>query len=121
METQAAKPEEAMRQYEVWWANLPRPVGRRPVMLLSRDAAYGFLNSVLAVEITTTLRGIPQELSLGAREGLPRRCVANFDSLHAVQRTALLSRIGSLGGSRVREAKRALGYALGWPELVLPE
>lgn len=109
-----------MKQYEIRWASLPQPVGRRPVMLLSRDAAYEFLNNVLAVEVTTTVRGIPQELTLGAPEGLPRRCVANFDSLHAVHRAALKKRIGSLRGSRVAEAKRALGYALGWPELVLP-
>jgi mRNA interferase MazF len=29
-----------MRRGEVWWANLPKPVGRRPVVLLSRNAAY---------------------------------------------------------------------------------
>jgi hypothetical protein len=33
-----------MRQYEIRWANLPAPVGRRPVLLLSRTEAYGYLN-----------------------------------------------------------------------------
>jgi hypothetical protein len=33
-----------MRQYEVWWASLPQPAGRRPVLLLSRNGAYGYLN-----------------------------------------------------------------------------
>ena len=27
-----------MKQYEIWWAELPEPVGRRPVLLLTRDA-----------------------------------------------------------------------------------
>lgn len=110
-----------MKQYEVWWAALPAPSGRRPVMLLTRDLACEFLNNVLAVEITTTVRGIPQEVQLGRREGLPRRCVANFDNLHSVHRTSLQRRIGSLARGRVGEVKRALGYALGWPELTLPE
>lgn len=29
-----------MRQFEVWWTNLPQPAGRRPVLLLSRNDAY---------------------------------------------------------------------------------
>lgn len=108
-----------MKQYELWWATLPAPVGRRPLMLLSRDSAYEFLNNVLVVEITTTVRGIPQEVSLGPRDKLPRPCVANFDNIHSVHRSSLRSRIGSLPKSRVREVKRALGYALGWPELTI--
>jgi len=121
MEAQEIGAEEEMKQYEVWWATLPTPIGRRPVMLLSRDAAYEFLNNVLVVEITTTVRGIAQEVSLGYRERLPRRCAANFDNLHSVRRTALQSRIGSLAKSRVGEVKKALGYALGWPELTISE
>jgi mRNA interferase MazF len=110
-----------VKQYEVWWAVLPAPVGCRPVLLLSRDAAYEFLNNVLAAEVTTTVRGIPQEVALGPREGLPRRCVANFDSLHAVPRAALQCRACSLPRSRIAEVKRALGCAVGWPELTLPD
>jgi mRNA interferase MazF len=90
-------------------------------MLLSRDLAYEFLRNVLVVEITTTVRGIPQEVLLGSREGLPRRCVANFDNLHSVPRSTLQSRVGTLAKSRIGEVKCALGYALGWPELALPE
>ena len=29
-----------MKRGEVWWAELPPPTGRRPVVLLSRDEAY---------------------------------------------------------------------------------
>ena len=29
-----------MRRGEVWWADLPAPAGRRPVVLLSRNEAY---------------------------------------------------------------------------------
>ncbi|MGH9366292.1 MAG: type II toxin-antitoxin system PemK/MazF family toxin, partial [Thermoanaerobaculia bacterium] len=69
-----------MRQYELWWANMPEPVGRRPVLLLSRDAAYDYLHRFIVVEVTATIRDIPVEVSLGRREGLRRRSVANFDT-----------------------------------------
>jgi mRNA interferase MazF len=108
-----------MRSFEIWWAEMPEPVGTRPVLLLTRDGAYQYLTRVLAVEITSVVRGIPQELTLGAREGLPRRCVANFDHVRMVPVRALRDRTGRLGPSRVAAAKRALGHALGWLELTL--
>lgn len=108
-----------MKQYEIWWAVLPEPIGRRPVLLLSRDAAYAFLNNVLIAEITTTVRGIPQEVALGKRDGLPTKCVANFDTLHSIRKSSLHERVGALSRARIGEVKRAVGSALGWPELVL--
>jgi mRNA interferase MazF len=105
------------RQFEIWWARLPDPMGRRPVLLLSRSSAYSYLTRVLAVEITTTVRGIPQELALGRREGLSRRCVANLDTLRTIPRVSLDSRAGYLAASRHVEVKRALGHVLHWPEL----
>lgn len=106
-----------MKQYETWWAQMPEPIGTRPVLLLSRDAAYTYLTRILAVEVTSRVRGIPQEVVLGPREGLPRRCVANLDNVRAVPKEALKERAGRLGPQRVAELKQALGYALGWIEL----
>jgi mRNA interferase MazF len=106
-----------MTQYELWWAALPPPVGRRPVLLLSRKPSYEYLNRVIVVEVTTTIRGIPQEVGLGPAEGLPRRCVANLDNVHVVAKARLTARIGALAPQREVEVKRALGYALDWQEL----
>jgi mRNA interferase MazF len=106
-----------MRQYEIWWATLPQPVGRRPVLLLSRDSAYSVLNKVIVAEVTSTVREIPVEVRLGPREGLSQRSVANLDNVHVVTRSDLSGRIGMLSAERVDEVKRALGYALDWPEL----
>ena len=106
-----------MKPYEIWWAELPPPAGRRPVLLLSRDDAYGYLNKFIAVEITTRIRGIPVEVGLGKSEGLPVRCVANFDNLRTIRRSAFTRRIGQLAPSRRTDVKRALGYALAWGDL----
>jgi mRNA-degrading endonuclease toxin of MazEF toxin-antitoxin module len=87
------------------------------VLLLSRDAAYAYLNKVLVAEITTTVRGIPQEVGVGRREGLPSASVINLDNLHTVAKSQLAKRAGALQPSRGIEVKRALGHALGWTEL----
>lgn len=107
-----------MKQYELWWAMLPPPAGHRPVLLLSRNEAYEYLNKFVAAEVTTTVRNIAEEILLGRAEGLPRRCVANIDNLRTVPRSALRQRIGRLAGTRVPEVKRALGHALAWDELI---
>jgi mRNA interferase MazF len=87
------------------------------VLLLSRSSAFVYLTRVVAVEITTTIRGIPQEVSLGRREGLPRLCVANLDALRTVPKSSLTSCVGRLAVNRHVEVKRALGHVLHWPEL----
>jgi len=106
-----------VKQYEIWWAALPLPVGRRPVLLLSRTPAYEYLNKVLVAEITTTVRAIPQEVMVGKAEGLPSRSVVNMDNLHTIPKIRLTKRVGSLRPSREVEVKRSLGHALGWAEL----
>jgi len=106
-----------LKQYEIRWANLPLPIGRRPVLLLTRTPAYAYLAKVIVAEVTTTVRGIPQEVPLGRREGLARPSVANVDNIHVVAKVRIGDLLGTLPDDRHREVKRALGYALDWPEL----
>lgn len=75
------------------------------------------MTRVLVVEVTTTVRAIPQEVALGRREGLARACVANLDALRTIPRASLVARIGRLPASRHVDVKRALGHVLHWPEL----
>jgi mRNA interferase MazF len=106
-----------MTQYEIRWANLPAPIGRRPVLLLSRTPAYAYLNKVIVGEVTSTVRGIPEEVTLGRAEGLARPSVINMDNVYVIAKSRIGDRLGALAPDRERDVKRALGYALGWPEL----
>jgi mRNA interferase MazF len=108
---------EGMRQFEIWWADLREPAGRRPVLLLSRDDAYEYLSKFVSAEITSTIRQIASEVILGEEEGLPKVCVANCDNLRMVPRQSLTKRAGQLAPERWVEVKRAVGAALGWREL----
>lgn len=109
---------EIVKQFELWWASLPSPAGRRPVLLLSRSEAYSYLSKFLAVEVTSTIRNIAVEVSLGRAEGLPTKSVANCDNIRTVPRSSLTKRIGELPVRRRSEVKRALGHALAWDELI---
>lgn len=107
----------AVKQYEVRWANLPAPIGRRPVLLLTRSAAYEYLSKIVVAEVTSTIRSIPQEVPLGSSEGLSRMSVANLDNVHVIPKKLIGDVIGRLHAGRQHEVKRALGYALDWTEL----
>ena len=36
-----------MKQFDIMWAILPDPIGRRPVLLLTRSSGYAYLNKIL--------------------------------------------------------------------------
>lgn len=104
-----------MKRGEVWWARLPEPAGRRPVVLVSRDSSYAVRASVTVLEVSRTSRGIPTEVSLGKRDGLPCRCVANADNLVTIPKVWLESRLTSLRTDKVAALDRALCFALELP------
>lgn len=101
-----------MRRSEVWWAVFPPPIGRRPVVLVSRDLAYRVRANVTVVEVTTRARGLETEVALGPKDGLPRRCVANADNVHTIPKTALVSLLSALPAAKAAALDSALKLAL---------
>ncbi|MEA3506044.1 MAG: type II toxin-antitoxin system PemK/MazF family toxin [Elusimicrobiota bacterium] len=104
-----------MRRGEIWWANLPKPVGRRPVVLLSRDAAYSVRNAATIAEITSTIRDIPVEVLLGPDEGLPKKCVVNLDTLMTIRQKRLDTKICVLSKNKMEDINEAIKFALNLP------
>jgi len=101
-----------MQRGEVWWANLPGPIGRRPVILLSRDEAYLVRSSVTVAEITITIRNIPVEVPLDISDGLSKKCVANLDSVITIPKNLLKSHITTLSPEKVEKINEAIKFAL---------
>jgi mRNA interferase MazF len=94
--------------------DLPAPVGRRPVLLVTRTPAISVRTSVTVAPITSTVRGIASELPLGRTNGLRVRSVANCDSLQTIPKNALRARpVGRLRPDQLPTLDRALRYALG--------
>lgn len=104
-----------MDRSEVWWADLPSPMGRRPVLILTRSAAVGVRNQVVVAQITTTLHQLPCEVELTPADGMPKACVVNCDVLLTVPKTRLISRISKLKQSKMDEVHAALKFAMEVP------
>ncbi len=101
-----------MHKGEVWWANLPNPIGKRPVVLLSRDEAYSVRNAVTVAEITSTIRNIPVEVNLGTGDGLPKKCIINLDTIITIRKELLTEKITDLASEKIDEVNKAIKFAL---------
>jgi mRNA interferase MazF len=100
---------------ELWWCELP-DVGRRPVVVLSRDAAIPRLRRVLVAPCTTTIRALPSEVVLEPGDDpIPRRSAINLDSVESVSVAVLVTRLGRLADDRMRQVCGALGVAVDFP------
>jgi mRNA interferase MazF len=102
-----------MTRMEIWWARLPEPAGRRPVVLVSRESSYAVRSAVTVAEVSRTVRGIPPEVPLGKRDGLPHACAANADNLVTIPKSWLESRITRLRPDKAAAFDDALKFALG--------
>src|SRR5207244_126530 len=100
------------RRGELWWCELP-DIGRRPVVVLSRDVAIPRLRRTLVAPCTTTVRGLPSEVVLEPSDDpVSRRCAANLDSVESVSVTVLVERSGRLSDERMRQVCAALEVAV---------
>lgn len=97
---------------EVWWCELPE-ISRRPVVVLSRNAAIPRLRRTLVAPCTTNIRGLPSEVVLEPDEDpVPLRSAINLDSVESVSLGVLVERLGRLSDERIREVCAALAIAV---------
>jgi mRNA interferase MazF len=97
---------------ELWWCELPE-IGRRPVVVLSRDAAMPRLRRALVAPCTTTIRALPSEVVLEPGDDpVPQRAAVNLDSVESVSLAVLVERLGRLADARMREICAALAVAV---------
>ena len=95
-----------MEQGEIWWAEARDK--RRPVLVVTRTDVISALATVVVAPITRTVRGIPTEVPLDQRDGLRESCVASFDNLQPLRKTALTTRAGAAPPDRSAAICQAL-------------
>jgi mRNA interferase MazF len=102
-----------MRRGEVRWYTFKAPDKRRPVLILTRNSAIGFLNALTIAPITTTVRDIPSEVFLSRADGMFTDCAVNLDNIQTVPKAKIGSLITMLSAVRMEEVQKALAFALG--------
>ena len=100
------------RHGELWWCEVPQ-IGRRPVVVLSRDAAIPRLGRTIVAPCTTTIRHLPSEVVLEpGTDPVPRLSAVNLDSVESVSLSMLVARLGKLSDEKMRSVCDALAVAV---------
>jgi len=115
--TRCMVPDPAARRGEVWFADVPGGK-RRPVLVLTRDPMGRILRSVMCAPITTTIRGLATEVSLGVDAGLVGDSVANFDNVFLMPRHRLIRRLGRAGEAAMAATCEAITIATGCAQVM---
>jgi mRNA interferase MazF len=98
---------------DVHLCRFARPDKQRPVVILTRHAAIGYLSTVTVAPITSTARGVPSEVLLDVDDGMKSRCAVNLHNVVTISQERLGHRVASLGAERMREICAALRFSLG--------
>jgi len=89
------------------------PDKSRPVVVLTRDSAISYLSTVTVAPITSTIRGVPSEVTLGDDDGMKAPCAVNLHNTLTVSQDRLGKRVARLSGLRMNEICAALRFSLG--------
>ena len=98
---------------EVRLYSFPHPDKQRPVVVLTRDSAIGYLSTVTVAPVTSAIRGVPSEIVLNEADGMKHPCAVNLHNLITVSKAHLGRRVALLSNERRQEICAAIGFALG--------
>ena len=79
--------------HPIWLARLDKT---RPVLVLTREEVRAMRRLVTVAPITSTVRGLSSEVSVGRRNGLEHDSAVNLDSITTIPREALVRPVGAL-------------------------
>ena len=85
----------------------------RPVLILTRGHAIGYLATVTVAPITSTIRSVPSEVILDIDDGMKRPCAVNLHNLVTVAQARVGRRLASLSAERLAQVCAALRFSLG--------
>jgi len=105
-----------MNRGDVWELDLGGRAGRRPAVVLTRQAVIPHLTSVTVAEITSRGKGYPTEVAIGQKANLRQDSYVQLDSVHTVPKARMAKYIGALDQATMRTVGRTLILALGLEE-----
>jgi mRNA interferase MazF len=105
----------AKAQGQIWWANLPEPLGWRPVLILTRNDALPKLHYVTVAPLTRTIRGIDSEVILEPEDGVRARSAVTLDNIATIEQDLLTRHLTTLSADRMNEIWEAIHVAFEMP------
>jgi mRNA interferase MazF len=89
------------------------PDKNRPVLVLTRNTAIGYLSTVTVAPISSTIRSVPSEVMLNEEDGMKSPCAVNLHNAVTISQQRLGKRVAQLSSQRMDEVCSALRFSLG--------
>jgi mRNA-degrading endonuclease toxin of MazEF toxin-antitoxin module len=107
-----------MNRGDVWELDLGGRAGRRPAVVLTRQAVIPHLTSVTVAEVTSRGKGYPTEVAIGQKANLRKSSFVQLDSVHTVPKARMVKYLGALDAPTMQTVGRTLILALGLEDCV---
>lgn len=101
-----------MNRGDVWQLDLGGRAGRRPAVILTRQAVIAHLNKVTVAEITSAGKGYPTEVAIGQTANLAKASFVQLDNIQTVAKNRFVKYLGALDPATMRSVGRRLILAL---------
>ena len=101
-----------MKRGEIRWYKFLAPDKKRPILILTRDSMLEYLSDVTVAPVTSTVRGIPSEVSLSQNDGMSKDCAINCDHVQTVSKNKIGALITTLSSEKLQLVSRAIRFAL---------
>lgn len=101
-----------MNRGDVWQLDLGGRIGRRPVVIVTRQNVLRYVNKVIVVGITTKGKGYPTEIDIGQKANLPKHSFIQADNLHTIPKEKFDKYVGTLDRDVMRDVSRKIVLAL---------
>jgi mRNA-degrading endonuclease toxin of MazEF toxin-antitoxin module len=98
---------------DVWQLDLGGRAGRRPALILTRQAVIAHVSKLTIAEITSIGKGYPTEVPLGQAANLPKASYVQLDNLQTVAKDRFVKYVGSLDAATMQAVGRKVILALG--------
>ena len=107
-----------MNRGDVWILDLGGRSGRRPALIVTRQAVISHLNKVTVAEITSAGKGYPTEVAIGQKANLPKDSYVQLDNIQTVSKDRFVKYVGALDAAAMKAIGRKLVLALGLEDCV---
>ena len=105
----------AKAQGQIWWANLPDPLGWRPVLILTRDDALPRLHYATVSTLDPYNPRIESEVVIEPADGVPARSAVTLDNIATIEQDLLTRHLATLPADRMNEVWEAIHFTFDMP------
>ncbi len=102
-----------MNRGDVWVLDLGGRAGRRPALIVTRQAVIPYVNKLTVAEITSAGKGYPTEVAIGHKANLAKESYVQLDNIQTVSKTHFVKYVGTLDSPTMRTVGRKVILALG--------